>query len=91
MNQSKTTHRDPQIKQTTCKHHLESPMNYFDSLHPWCIIRPMPNLRSPIVARFRRRSDAEAHLQVLRRLIPNVTYQIIFDVPLEPTNLTPDC
>jgi hypothetical protein len=91
MNKSKTTHRDLQINQTTQKHHPESPMNYFDSLHRWCIIRPMPNLQSPIVARFRRRSDAEAHLQVLRRLIPNVTYQIIFDVQLERTDLTPDC
>ncbi|MFB2981394.1 hypothetical protein [Microseira sp. BLCC-F43] len=52
--------------------------------------RPLPNLQSPIVARFRHRSDAEAHLQVLRRLIPNVTYQIIFDVPLERTDLTPE-
>jgi hypothetical protein len=91
MNKSKSTNRDSQINQTTHKHHPESSMSYFDSLHRWCIIRPLPNLRCPIVARFRRRSDAEAHLQVLRRLIPNVTYQIIFDVPIERTDLTPDC
>jgi hypothetical protein len=36
-------------------------------------------LQCCVVARFRRRSDAEAHLQVLKRLIPNVTYTIIFD------------
>ncbi|WP_307731642.1 hypothetical protein [Microseira wollei] len=52
---------------------------------------PNAQLAIPDIARFRRRSDAEAHLQVLRRLIPNVTYQIIFDVPLERTDLTPDC
>ena len=66
-------------------------MTYKHQLSPWCIIRHKPNLQHLVVARCRRRSDAEAHLQVLRRLIPNVTYQIIFDVPLEPTNLTPDC
>jgi hypothetical protein len=54
-------------------------MSYFEQLHPWRIIKLLPNLQCCVVARFRRRSDAEAHLQVLRRLIPSVTYTIIFD------------
>ncbi len=54
-------------------------MTYLEKLSPWCIIRPLPNLRRRIIARFRRRNDAEAHLQVIRRLIPNVAYEIIFD------------
>jgi hypothetical protein len=33
-----------------------------------------------IVARFRRRNDAESHLQVLRRLMPTVPFEIVFDV-----------
>lgn len=56
-------------------------MSYLDKLHPWCIVRHLPNLQNPIVARFRRRNDAEAHLQVLRRLMPNAQFSIIFDVP----------
>lgn len=58
-------------------------MTYFEKLHPWCIIQPLPKLQRRIVARFRRRSDAEAHLQILRRLIPTVTHAIVFDPMLE--------
>lgn len=58
-------------------------MSYFEQLYPWCIVRSLPNLRQLIVARFRRRSDAEAHLRVIRRLIPHVTYQIVFDAQLK--------
>ncbi|HAZ48760.1 MAG TPA: hypothetical protein DDW76_09565 [Cyanobacteria bacterium UBA11369] len=58
-------------------------MTYFEKLHPWCLIRPLPNLQRIIVARFRRRNDAIAHMQVLSRLIPNVTYTIVFDAPLK--------
>ncbi len=54
-------------------------MTYFNLLHPWCIIRQLPNLQRLVVARFRRRIDAESHLQIISRLIPNVTYEIIFD------------
>jgi hypothetical protein len=31
------------------------------------------------VARLRNRSDAEGHLAVLRRLIPNADFAIVFD------------
>ena len=55
-------------------------MTYFEKLHPWCIIRPLPNLQRRIVARCRCRNDAESHLRVLRRLIPTVPFEIVFDV-----------
>jgi hypothetical protein len=58
-------------------------MSYLDKLHPWCIVRHLPNLQNPIVARFRRRNDAEAHLQILQRLMPNAEFSIIFDVTPE--------
>lgn len=58
-------------------------MSYLDKLHPWCIVRHLPNLQNPIVARFRRRNDAEAHLQILQRLMPNAEFSIIFDVAPE--------
>ena len=54
-------------------------MTYLKQLYPWCIIKPLPNLQRLIVARFRRRNEAEAHLQVIRRLMPEITYTIIFD------------
>jgi hypothetical protein len=54
-------------------------VTYFERLHPWCIIRPLPDLQRRIVARFRRRSDAEAHLQLINRLIPTVSHTIVFD------------
>ncbi|BAZ00158.1 hypothetical protein NIES37_41420 [Tolypothrix tenuis PCC 7101] len=63
-------------------------MTYLEKLNPWCIVRLLPNMQNQIVARFRRRSDAEAHLQVLRRLIPGVSFTIIFNVGLEQQDLT---
>jgi hypothetical protein len=67
-------------------------MTYKVQLYPWCIIRPLPNMRTQIIGRFRNRSDAEGHLRILKRLMPNIPYQIMFDIPLEnlnPENLTP--
>jgi len=37
-------------------------MTYIEKLNPWCIVRHFPNMQNKIVARFRRRNDAEAHL-----------------------------
>ena len=58
-------------------------MTYFEKLHPWCIIRPLPNLQRRVITRCRRRNDAEAHLQVLRRLMPTIPFEIVFDVTLD--------
>ncbi len=57
------------------------PMPYRDQLYPWCIIRLLPNARTIVVNRFRRRNDAEAQMKVLRRLKPDAKYQIMFDAP----------
>jgi hypothetical protein len=43
---------------------------YRDKLHPWCVIRLLPNLQRITVARFRRRNDAIALVQTLQQLIP---------------------
>ena len=67
-------------------------MSHKQQLFPWCIIRPLPNMRTQIVGRFRSRSDAEGHLQILRRLIPNASHSIIFDITpedLDSQDLTP--
>ncbi|HEY9650221.1 MAG TPA: hypothetical protein V6C95_06135 [Coleofasciculaceae cyanobacterium] len=59
-------------------------MTYKIQLYPWCIIRPFSNMRTQIVGRFRRRGDAEGHLQILKQLIPGVAYEIMFDITPEP-------
>ncbi|MDZ7959432.1 MAG: hypothetical protein RMY34_16365 [Aulosira sp. DedQUE10] len=58
-------------------------MTYAERLSPWCIVRHFPNMQHQMIGRFRRRSDAEAHLQALRRLIPNVSLTIIFNPIVE--------
>jgi hypothetical protein len=55
-------------------------MTYFDQLHPWCLMRLLPNLQSQVIARFRRRNDAEAHMRVLRQQAPMVRYEVVFEV-----------
>jgi hypothetical protein len=60
-------------------------MTYRDKLNPWCIIRPVSSVQMRIVARFRRRSDAEGHLQILKRLMPDVPFEIMFDIVPEDT------
>jgi hypothetical protein len=57
-------------------------MSYFERLHPWCIVRSWPNLRRITVARFRRRNDAIAHLEVLQRLVPHATLTLVFETPV---------
>ncbi|NJL40863.1 MAG: hypothetical protein HC833_17860 [Leptolyngbyaceae cyanobacterium RM1_406_9] len=53
--------------------------SYRDSLHPWCIVRSFPSAHTLVVARFRRRNDAEAQLRTLQRLIPTASFCIVFD------------
>jgi hypothetical protein len=54
-------------------------MTYQDHLHPWCIVRLLPEARSTVVARFRHRVDAEAHLKLLNQLTPSATYRVLFE------------
>jgi hypothetical protein len=54
-------------------------MTYRDHLHPWCIVRLLPEARSTVVARFRHRIDAEAHLKLLNQLTPSATYRVLFE------------
>lgn len=54
-------------------------MAYRDQLYPWCIVHSVTHAQSTVVARFRRRSDAEAHLRILRQTHPNLTCRIVFE------------
>ena len=43
-------------------------------------------MQNRIVCRLRNRSDAEGHLQILRRLMPTLHFTIIFDLTPEDDN-----
>ncbi|NEO74828.1 MAG: hypothetical protein F6J99_00525 [Moorea sp. SIO4G3] len=55
-------------------------MSYSQRLYPWALIRLLPLMQRMVVRRFRNRSDAEGHLQALKRLMPDEKFIIIFDL-----------
>ncbi|NEP47478.1 MAG: hypothetical protein F6K65_00945 [Moorea sp. SIO3C2] len=55
-------------------------MSYSQRLYPWALIRLLPKMQRMVVRRFRNRSDAEGHLQALKRLMPDEKFIIIFDL-----------
>ncbi|UIE37645.1 hypothetical protein [Leptodesmis sichuanensis] len=52
---------------------------YKDRLKRWAIVRLFPNQQPVIVARFRKRSDADGHLQFLQQQIPDGQFLVMFD------------
>ncbi|HTL90410.1 MAG TPA: hypothetical protein VL134_13500 [Leptolyngbya sp.] len=54
-------------------------LTYRTQLYPWCVIRFLPNLQRSVIQRFRKRTEAEAYLKVLKRLLPETNHQIVFD------------
>ncbi|QLE55654.1 hypothetical protein [Nostoc sp. TCL26-01] len=53
-------------------------MTYQDDLRPWAIFRPH-EVKNICVLRFRTRTDADAYMTILRRLTPDVNFQVVFD------------
>ncbi len=60
-------------------------MPYRDRLTGWLVVRLLPKMQRLVVGRFRSHSDAEGHLQALRRLIPEAQLVIVFDPDLNKT------
>ncbi len=56
-------------------------MTYQDNIRPWAIFRCSPE-GNICVARFRKRSDADGYLSLLRGLSSGV-FQVAFDQPVE--------
>jgi len=56
---------------------------YLERLSPWCLVRLLPNRQRLTVGRFRRWNDAHEHMRILRQLVPEANYAIIFDPGLE--------
>lgn len=53
---------------------------YRTALAPWIVIRLLSPTQQTVVGRFRSRSDADGHLAVLCRLMPEAELQVIFDM-----------
>ncbi|MCX7592386.1 MAG: hypothetical protein N2235_01250 [Fischerella sp.] len=54
-------------------------LNYKKRLNSWVVARLLPNTQREIVARFRSRSDADGHLQLLRQRSPEANFVVAFD------------
>ncbi|MFB2772548.1 hypothetical protein ACE1AT_25190 [Pelatocladus sp. BLCC-F211] len=63
-------------------------VTYSEQLHPWCIIRVLPDNQHQIVARFRRQNEATAYLQVLHNSAKTAKFLLIFEV--QELRKTPD-
>lgn len=53
---------------------------YRHRLHPWCIVRLLPNMQRAVVSRKRQRNTAEQYLNALKRLHPAASYVLVFDL-----------
>ena len=68
-------------------------MTYSNRLRHWAvasqfpkgaIVRLLPKMQRIVIKRFRRRSDADEHLQFLQQHIPDGTFIVVFDVTIKP-------
>lgn len=62
-----------------CTGDTQNIMTYEAQLKRWVVVLLLPNLQRVDVARFCKCSDAEGHAQILRRMNPNQTYEVMFD------------
>jgi hypothetical protein len=56
---------------------------YKKRLNSWAIAKLLPDMQREIVARFRSRSDADGHMQLLSRMTPDANFMLVFDCPSE--------
>jgi hypothetical protein len=48
-------------------------------LKPWTVVRSLPNVEKVVVGQFRSWSDADGHLQILKRMVPADRLTVVFD------------
>ncbi|MBD2100283.1 hypothetical protein [Leptolyngbya sp. FACHB-261] len=48
-------------------------------LNPWALVRLLPKMQRVTVGRFRKRSDADGHLQILRQTVPQADFIVVWD------------
>jgi hypothetical protein len=51
-----------------------------ERLKPWAVARLLPHGKSLIIGRYRRCSDANGHLLLLRQRVPNIEFKVVFDL-----------
>jgi hypothetical protein len=47
----------------------------------WAIVLFLPNAQHRIISRFRNRQDADDQIRVIRRLVPQQTFELVFLPP----------
>lgn len=57
-------------------------MSYRETLHPWIVVQLLPKMQRVVRGRFRRESEADGHLRVLRQNIPKSDFVVMFDPPI---------
>jgi len=63
-------------------------MPYKDRLSSWVVVRLLPNMQRVTVAQFRSRSDADGHLEIIRRLIPDGEFLVMFNPGLTASQIS---
>ncbi|NJL20647.1 MAG: hypothetical protein HC895_07235 [Leptolyngbyaceae cyanobacterium SM1_3_5] len=47
----------------------------------WIVVRLMPSFQKIVLGRYRKRSDAQGHLDLMRRRMPKGNFLLVFDAP----------
>ncbi|KAM3101757.1 hypothetical protein ACKFKF_07090 [Phormidesmis sp. 146-12] len=50
-----------------------------DFLNRWFVVRLLPKMQRIVVARFCTQSEAEAYVKIVRQLIPEGEFLVLFD------------
>jgi hypothetical protein len=67
-------------------------MPYKQRLNRWLVVRLLPNMQRITVAQFFKHSDADGYLRIIRQLIPNAQFVVVFnsDINLETASSSSD-
>jgi hypothetical protein len=60
-------------------HHFEADNSNDPRL--WAIVLFLPNAQHRIISRFRNRQDADDQLRMIRRFVPQQTFELVFLPP----------
>lgn len=84
------TSLDSQHRSLPAAYEVEVSSTYNQLLHPWCIVQLLPHMQRRMVARFRRRNDADAQLKAMRRLSPSAQYTVVFNPATSVPSFAPE-
>ncbi|MEB3211738.1 MAG: hypothetical protein VKL39_10295 [Leptolyngbyaceae bacterium] len=57
-------------------------MTYQEQLNPWTVQNQHPQMGQQVIARFRRRGDADAYLNTMQNLRPGLKLSVAFATTL---------